>query len=511
MPEDNTLDRRGFLKTTGALAGAAAVSGVSAATPGREPGPKENEVLVGVSAGADLRGAVEPAVPSDAEIVHQNADLRYVAVAFPERDETAQQAFIDSVTRRPGVKYAEINETLQASFVPDDPLFEEQYAPQQVCAPEAWEEVPECEEVTVCVLDTGVQYLHPDLDGNVASNPGYDFHDSDSDPEPNAPSSEYHGTHVSGLACAETNNDEGIAGIGNCRLKIGRVLDQNGGGATSDIVDAIRWAYDLGYDIINMSFGGGGYSQTMKNAVSNAFIYGTTLVAAAGNGGTTPVNYPAKYAEVVAVGAVDYNEDLASFSNYGPDLDLVAPGVDVLSTTTNARGDYERLSGTSMSAPIVSGVACLTLCRYGITNVELREHLGNTAKDLGYDPERQGDGQVSACEAVYNDPPQGTTNRYSGSLSGTGNTDCYGWTWNYSNPSKVVVVLDGPDSSDFDLYANHVSAGCPTASSYDHRSYSADSQESITIQNPDPSYTLDLLVRSYSGSGNYEVRVTEFE
>jgi serine protease len=511
MSEDHSLDRRRFLQATGAVAGASAMGEVVVATPGREPGPKEHEVLVGVSAGEDLYGAVEPAVPSDAEIVHSNEALRYVAVAFPEANETAQQAFIDSVRNRPGVKYAEINATYEAHYTPNDPLFEEQYAPQQICAPEAWEAGLGCEETTVCVLDTGVQYTHDDLVPNVASNPGYDFHDNDSDPEPNAPSSEYHGTHVSGLACGATDNSEGIAGIGNCRLKIGRVLDQNGSGSTSDIVDAIQWAYDLQYDVINMSLGGGGYSNTMKNAVSNAYKNGTFVVAAAGNGGTSPVNYPAKYTEVVAVGAVDPDEQLASFSNYGPDLDLVAPGVDVLSTTTAARGGYERLSGTSMSAPIVSGVACLTLCQHDIDNIELRAHLENTAEDIGLDPNQQGFGQVSACEAVYSDPPVTHTDRLEDNLTGSNDSDCWSWGWNFSTPSRVDVVLDGPSSADFDLYVNDTTTGCPTTSTYDYRSYSTDSQETISVQSPSTASQLEILVDSYSNSGDYELRVTEFK
>ena len=200
------------------------------------------------------------------------------------------------------------------------------------------------------------------------------------------------------------DNGTGVAGQSNSSLINGRALDENGSGSTADIADAIEWAADQGADVINLSLGGGGYTDTMKNAVSYATDNGSLVVAAAGNNGSSSVSYPAAYSECVAVSAVDDNGGLASFSQYGESVELCAPGVDVLSTTTEGRGSYERLSGTSMATPVTSGVAGLTLAKWDLTNTELRSHLKNTAEDIGLPADEQGSGQVDALAAVTTDP-----------------------------------------------------------------------------------------------------------
>src|SRR6056297_72989 len=247
MSDDSTqrFNRRTFLKATGAAGAAAAASGVTAATPGREPGPKKDEILVGVSAGrGDVETAVSQHVPGNAEVVHSNKTLRYAAVKFPSKaPEHAKENFIEAITKKDGIKYAEKNATHQAFATPNDPRFSNQYAPKQVESPAAWDEVSGFGDsgVTIAVVDTGAQYDHPDLDGNYKSNPGRDFVDNDSDPAPDAPSDEYHATHVSGIVASETDNGTGVGGMGNSTLINGRALDETGRGSTSDIADAIQW------------------------------------------------------------------------------------------------------------------------------------------------------------------------------------------------------------------------------------------------------------------------------
>lgn len=521
MSDDSTQrsDRRTFMKAAGVAGATATLGGITAATPGREPGPKEDEVLVGVSAGqGDIEQKVAQHVPGNAEVVHKNETLRYVAVKFPsEAADNAQQNFIDAVTKKEGIKYAEVNETLETQYAPNDPQFGDQYAPQQVESDAAWDTTLGDSNVTIAVVDTGAQYDHPDLAGNYQSNPGYDFVDNDSDPYPDVPSDEYHGTHVSGCAAAVVDNGTGVAGQGNSSLINGRALDENGSGSTSDIADAVEWAADQGADIINMSLGGGGYTSTMKNAVSYADDQGSLSICAAGNDGTSSVSYPAAYSECVAISAVDSSENLASFSNYGSEIELAAPGVDVLSTTTETRGSYERLSGTSMATPVTSGVAGLTLAQHDLTNAELRSHLKNTAKDIGLSSDKQGSGQVNAYNAVTTTPGDGggggggdsVSETVSDYLDGYWDSDCWTWAWEFSDPSRIEVVLDGPSDADFDLYINEGYASCPSSSSYDYRSISTDSQESITIDNPDTSTDLYITVDSYSGSGSYDLTITE--
>jgi serine protease len=502
---------------------AAALGGVAAATPGREPGPKEDEVLVGVSAGqGDVEQKVAQYVPGNAEIVHKNETLRYVSVKFPSQAaDKAQQNFIDAVTKKDGIKYAEVNETHEA-LSSNDPRLSDQYAPQQVQSTDAWSEVSGFGDsnVTIAVVDTGAQYDHPDLADNYKSNPGYDFADDDSDPYPDAPSDEYHGTHVSGCAAAVVDNSTGVAGQSNSSLINGRALDEGGSGSTSDIADAIEWAADQGADVINLSLGGGGYNSTMKNAVSYASNNGALPIAAAGNDYGSSVSYPAAYSECVAISAVDSNEQIASFSNYGSEVELCAPGVDILSTTTETRGSYEKLSGTSMATPVTSGVAGLTLAKWDLANNELRSHLKATAKDIGLSSDQQGSGQVNAYNAVTTEPGSGggdpgdpgdsVSETVSDSLSGYWDYDDWEWNWEFSGPSQIVVELDGPSDADFDLYINEGTTTNASPSNYDYRSISTNSQESITIDNPDTSTPLQIDVDSYSGSGSYDLTITEY-
>ncbi|MFC4447980.1 S8 family serine peptidase [Halorussus aquaticus] len=521
MSDDSTqrFNRRTFLKATGAAGAAAAVSGVTAATPGREPGPKKDEILVGVSAGnGDVEAAVTTHVPGNAEVVHTNDNLRYAAVKFPSQvPDKAKQNFIDAITKKDGIKYAERNKTHKALATPNDPRFGDQYAPQQVESPAAWDEVSGFGDsgVTIAVVDTGAQYNHPDLDANYESNPGKDFVDDDSDPYPPDPSSEQHATHVSGCAAAVVDDGTGVAGQGNSSLINGRALGPNGG-STADIADAVEWATDQGADIINMSLGGGGYTSTMKNAVQYAVSNGALPICAAGNNGSSSVSYPAAYSECMAISAVNSNENLASFSQYG-DVDLAAPGVDVLSTIPT--DSYAKFSGTSMATPVTSGVAGLTLAKWDLDTAGLRNHLKATAKDIGLSSDKQGAGQVNAYNAVTTQPGDGggggggggdsSTTTQSGSLSSSSDYDDYSYAWQYSGPSQVVVELSGPSDADFDLYVNTGTTAAPTPSSYDYRSYTTNSQESITIDNPDDSTDMQIDVDSYSGSGSYDLTITE--
>ncbi len=374
-------------------------------------------------------------------------------------------------------------------------------------------------------MDTGAQNSHPDLTDNYKSNPGKDFVDSDSDPSPDAPQKEYHATHVSGIAAGGIDNGVGTTGQGNSSLINGRALDESGSGSTSDIADAIRWAADQGADVINMSLGGGGYTSTMKNAVTYASNNGVFIACAAGNDGSSSVSYPAGYSECLAVSAIDSNGNLASFSQYGSKVELAAPGVNVLSTTTETRGSYEKLSGTSMATPVVSGVAGLTLSQWDLTNSELRSHLKNTAVDIGLSSDKQGSGRVDAYNAVTTDPGSGsggggggggggsgsTSDSVSGSLSSYADYADYSWSWEYSNPSQIVVELDGPSGADFDLYLNTGTTSAAGPNNYDYSSTSTDSQETVTIDSPDTSTDLQIDVDSYSGSGSYTVTITEYQ
>ncbi|WP_290815476.1 S8 family serine peptidase, partial [Halovivax sp.] len=402
------FDRRTVLKATAAAGTLVGLGGVTAGTPGRDPGPKEDEVLVGVTQHADdMEAEVAPYVPENGEIVHKNETIRYVAVKFPDRADPAKEAFKENVLEARHVQYAEDNRTYRAlGYTPNDPLYDDQYAPQITNCEEAWETTLGDSSVTISVIDQGIQYDHPNLEENMdgsVEHYGYDFVEDESDPYP-VTEDEDHGTHVGGIAAGGTDNGEGHAGISNCSMLSARALDESGGGSLSDISDAITWSADQGAEVINMSLGGGGYDETMANACEYAYEEGSLLVAAAGNDGpcTDCVSYPAAYDEVMAVSATDENDDLAGFSSTGPEIELAAPGDDVLSTVN--WDDYAQYSGTSMASPVVAGVAALTISQWDTDNETTRAHLKNTAEDIGLADSEQGSGRVDADGAVNTSP-----------------------------------------------------------------------------------------------------------
>jgi subtilisin family serine protease len=255
--------------------------------------------------------------------------------------------------------------------------------------------------VNVAIIDTGIDYTHTDLDDNYEG--GYDYVNNDNDPMDD----HGHGTHCAGIVAAE-DNDEGVVGVApEANLYAVKVLDDAGSGYTSDVVYGIQWSMNNGMQIISMSLGGGGPSDSLESACNNAYNSGIVVVAAAGNSGaprrgrvTTTVGYPAAYNSVIAVSATDDTDTIASFSSRGAEVELAAPGVYIYSTYLG--GEYETLSGTSMSCPHVSGTAALVIAS-GITGAAaVREQLDSTAEDLG-DPGRDtlyGYGLVDADEAA---------------------------------------------------------------------------------------------------------------
>lgn len=532
MANDDTpvVDRRTALKLLGAGGAGGLFSGVTAATPGRGVGPKSEEILVGVAKGAvsDLEGSVERHVPGNASVVGSNDRIGYVAVKFPSHTpDHARENFIDAITREDHVRYAEPNVTFEALSTPNDPLYGDQYAPQMVGCEGAWDATHGDPDVTISVVDQGIQYDHPNLEGNMdgsVDDYGYDFAGSGSDPYP-VQGDEDHGTHVGGIAAGGTDNGTGHAGISDCSMLSARALDESGGGSLADIADAITWSADQGAEVINLSLGGGGYTQTMKNAVSYAQNEGSLVVAAAGNDYGGSVSYPAAYEEVLAVSALDPDGSLAAYSNVGAEIELCAPGSSVLSAVN--WDEYDEFSGTSMASPVVAGVAGLAISQWGTDNNDTRLHLKNTAADVGLAAHEQGDGRVDADAAVNTDPGDGdddddddddnggdgtcgdtqtTTGVYDQSLS-SGASDCWSSEWELDSTCQVVVDLEGPSDATFDLYVNE-GGGCPTTASYDHRSYNWGSDEEIAIDDPDGA-TLYVMVDAWSGSGSYDLEITE--
>lgn len=234
---------------------------------------------------------------------------------------------------------------------PNDPDYARQWALPHIQAETAWGEMDALTPMTVAVIDTGVCMSHEDLDGRVLDN-GYDFVDNDDDPEDVFG----HGCSVAGIIAANIDNGIGIAGFApNVSILPIRVLGPNGSGSMADVAAGIVYAADNGTDIINLSLGSFVGSQTEKDAVDYAVNKGVTVIASAGNSGGSLPGYPARYDNVVAVGAIDPNGSRSSFSNKGGDI--WAPGRDVHTIYLN--NGYKALNGTSFSAPYVSAMAAV--------------------------------------------------------------------------------------------------------------------------------------------------------
>ena len=312
-------------------------------------------------------------------------------------------ATLASFQSDPNVLFAEPDYHVSLQLEPNDPSFSSTWGlndtgqtggtdDADIDAPEAWDVTPGSHDTIVAVIDTGVDYTHPDLAANIWTNPGeipgngkdddhngyvddihgYNFVNHDGDPMDD----HFHGTHVAGTIGAVGDNDIGVAGVNwHVQIMALKFLDASGGGYESDAIAALNYAVANGAVVSNNSWGGGGFSLAFQTAIQNAAAKGHIFVAAAGNDGWNndlDPFYPAGYdvPNVVSVAAIDHNDQLAWFSNYGTkSVDLAAPGVDIYSTfpthLTQAMQDdglgpnYGMISGTSMATPHVTGVMAL--------------------------------------------------------------------------------------------------------------------------------------------------------
>lgn len=352
---------------------------------------------------------------------------------------------------------------VSVSATPNDPNFGSLYGMNKIEAPAAWDISTGSSSVLVGVIDTGVDVNHPDLQANIWTNSGeipgnnidddnngfvddvhgYDFHNNDGDPTDD----NGHGTHCAGTIGGVGNNGTGVVGV-NWNVKIAglKFLSGSGSGYLSNAVRAINYATMMGFDMTSNSWGGGGFSQVMYDAIKEARDAGILFVAAAGNSGLNadifPM-YPAAYDldNIISVAATDSNDNLAYFSNYGAiSVDLAAPGVNIYSTYKN--GSYATLSGTSMATPHVSGVAALVLATHpGYGPSELKDAILNNAD---YIEDLDGlvltAGRLNAYRSVLNGAVGGSPNPGSGfSLSLQSNGDTSSSSVTYIVPKKLTT------------------------------------------------------------------------
>lgn len=357
------------------------------------------ELLVALKGGAG-KERVERLIRSvNAEKKDSLTDVNTVLISFPAiQNNRAQQAREDALEqirreleKYPAVESADYNYLLRFDYVPNDRLFKRQWGLKRPGYPAAWNKT-RGKGIKVGVVDSGISARHPDLRGKVAAQ--RDLVDGDGVAEDRVG----HGTHISGIVAANTDNRRGVAGgCPACRLLVAKVGDERGVYA-SDAARGINWTVNGGARVVNLSFGSPGSSLALERAVNRAWRRGAVVVAAAGNESTSRRSYPAAYSRAIAVAATTSDDRRAGFSNYGRWVDVAAPGANILSTVPDG---YRRYSGTSMASPNAAALAGL-LGSQGLNKKQIQGRMLGTARDLGpngRDP-YYGYGRINAAEAV---------------------------------------------------------------------------------------------------------------
>jgi serine protease len=395
--------------TLGLLALTALVSSpiaVQAASP-RAEAYEPNRVMVRFAPGlaASERARAHASIGGE-------VDVQYSIVPGLERVSLKPGRTVDEaiavLNRNPNVLYAEPDYVVRATVTPNDPSYSNLWGMTNIKAPTAWNTTTGTGDVVVAIIDTGVDRNHPDLQGNLWTNPGETLNGLDDDGNgyvddlhgwdfvygDNDPSDVHgHGTHTAGTVGARGNNGVGVAGV-NWQVKLValKFLSDTGSGATSNAILAVQYATQKGIRVSNNSWGGGGYSQALFDAINASKAVGHLFVAAAGNGGADKVgdnndtspHYPSSYTNdnVISVASINSGDFRSGFSNYGPvSVDLGAPGSSVYSTIPG--NGYAYYNGTSMATPHVAGAAALVLGLHpDWTYAQVRDAILKTARPI---------------------------------------------------------------------------------------------------------------------------------
>lgn len=361
-----------------ALPAAAAVPGATSGATATAQAAETTTLLVRVAPGAD-RAAIHASV--GAQILNRIRGIGVDVVAVP----TAKvAAILDSYAAKSEIVYAERNRLVSTAATPNDPNFDAQYGLRRINAPAGWSEYGNLWQrqggARIAIVDTGIDMAHLELGPKVVY--CRSFLTGTGTSTPGCQDSQVHGTHVAGIAAAIANNGLGIAGVAfDAPIMSLQVLNSSGYGFTADVAAAIIDAARNGAKVANYSLSSPQGSRTERAAVEFAAGRGVVQVGAAGNTGKRGVQYPARLPQVIAVSATNARDQLAGFSTYGDEVDVAAPGANILSTIpgTVLLG---RLSGTSMASPHVAGLAAL-LRAEGYGKRRTRELILEAATDLG--------------------------------------------------------------------------------------------------------------------------------
>ncbi len=323
--------------------------------------------------------------------------------------ESALNRVISEYKKDPNIEIAEPVLVLESQLTPSDPRYNELWGMQKIQAPQAWDITTGSSNVIVGVIDSGIDFSHEDLQGNIWTNVGetgggketngvdddadgyiddwrgYDFATYGKSQDNDPTDGNGHGTHVSGTIAAVANNGVGVAGVTwNTKIMALKGLSDSGRGYTEDLAEAIVYAADNGARVLNNSWGGYGTSAMLEDVINYAHdSQSVVVVVAAGNDSEDAQNHtPANIANAITVSATGSDDTIAYFSNYGEKIDIAAPGVSILSSTPN--NTYSSWSGTSMATPHVAGAAALILSKFSALSPEqVRQALHTSADDIG--------------------------------------------------------------------------------------------------------------------------------
>jgi thermitase len=438
-----------------ALAALAAVGGSQAAPPpAPQPGTKTITVMRGgkafqrtalapvtvdgqlVAAGSVIvrfKDGVDTAAKTEAYHAAAATGVQALKLDRAERLQVRQgteQQAVAALAGRSDVEYAQLDGVMKADEVPSDTLFPQEWGMTKIRAPEAWDVTHSSGVVKIAILDCGIftstsSYTGPDGRGHVDVRSKVvaeaNFSSStDTDDWCN------HGTHVAGIAAAVTNNGLGVAGVGrDAVLMNGKVLGDDGTGAESSIINGLVWAANNNAHVINLSLGStAACSPALQDAVNYAWNHGAVVVVAAGNSGSYPPSNLTRCNNTLSVAATDSKDARASFSSWGSNVDVAAPGVGILSSTDD--GLYDSFDGTSMASPHVAGLAALVWTTGSKTNADVVDRIEQSAVKVSGTGVYWKWGRVDALGAV--------------TLGGSGGP--YNWA---ANPS---VDFDGDHRTD---------------------------------------------------------------
>ncbi|HIA05575.1 MAG TPA: DNRLRE domain-containing protein, partial [Flavobacteriales bacterium] len=438
----------------------------------------------------------------------------YLVEFSPNMD---HQYLIATLSALDYVDYAEQVPAYNLVLTPND-LNSNQWHLPQIMAEQAWDLTTGSSNVVVAIVDDAVLTSHEDLapviwtntgeipgngiddeaNGYIDDVNGWDAANGDNDPNPDGPTNSYftHGTHCAGITGAATNNSIGIASIGyNIQIMPVKTASTGNGTLVAPYL-GVQYAIANDADIISMSWGGSGYSNTYQNLFNFAHNQGIVLIAAAGNSNSSVLFYPASYNHMISVGATNSSDQKAWFSNYGDSIDVMAPGKDIWSCLAGSNTSYGYMSGTSMACPLVSGLAALMLSRDpSLSPDELEACLESSCDNIdGLNPSyvgQMGAGRINAYEALACLKP------ISADFSADFTTVCPGdtvqftdlttnnpiaWQWSFpggfpssstaQNPAviynasgiyPVMLIATNADSVDTIIKSNYITVGTPSA------------------------------------------------